>query len=128
MEVTQELRDKLRRLLDEKIPPGGTDADTRFDNEELDEILAEATNIWEAAAEGWDLKASRVFSDRGGIVQQTAGDETTRWVDPEKFAEHCRAQAAYYRARDAETRRLSGGRVFEVDYGDPLGEGGGNQW
>ena len=45
MTPTDKLRGRLRRLLDEKIPPSGTDADTRFSDEELDDLLEEALTL-----------------------------------------------------------------------------------
>jgi len=58
MTPTAELRTKLRKYLNEKIPVGGTDADTRFLDSELDEMLTEVANIYQAAARGWVIKAS----------------------------------------------------------------------
>lgn len=48
----------LRLLVNEKIPSGGTDADTRFTNDELGLILQRmGMSLYAAAAEAWYVKA-----------------------------------------------------------------------
>lgn len=123
MEATAELQTKLRRLIDEAIPADKTDASTRFTNIEINDLLLEHDNINAAAAEGWELKSGRVFGDRGGITTSTAGDETTKWVDPDKFAAHCLAQAALFRAKVPGPGGAStnSSRVFAINYPLPPG-------
>ena len=72
MTPTAELRTKLRKYLNEKIPVGGTDADTRFLDSELDEMLTEVANIYQAAARGWVIKASLLQID---IESYSVGQE-----------------------------------------------------
>lgn len=51
--------DKLRVLLGEKIPEGGSDADTYFTDAEIVSILADNQgNTRRAAYEGWQMKAA----------------------------------------------------------------------
>lgn len=51
--------DKLRVLLGEKIPEGGSDADTYFTDAEIGNILGDAGgNLRRAAYEGWQMKAA----------------------------------------------------------------------
>lgn len=57
MTPTAELRIRLRKLLNEQILAGKTDADTNFLDTELDTLLTEAANIYGAAATGWTIKA-----------------------------------------------------------------------
>ena len=57
----------MRKLLDERIPDGGSDADTRFSDEDIDELLTDATNIYEAAAAGWTIKAGMFQRELGQI-------------------------------------------------------------
>lgn len=122
MEVTAELQTKLRRLIDEKIPVNGTDANTRFETDEIDELLTKSSTVEAAAAEGWALKASRVFSDRGGLVSSAAGDEQSKWVDPEKFAKFCMERSAYYLGLVPGTIGADGGsRIFEINLANPPG-------
>jgi len=75
MTPTSELRTKLRKLLDERIPDGGSDADTRFPDADLDELLVDAANIYEAAAAGWTLKAGMFQRELGQIESYAVGQE-----------------------------------------------------
>ena len=75
MTPTPELRTKLRKLLDERIPEGGSDTDTRFSDTDLDELLVEATNIYEAAATGWTMKAAMFQRELGQIESYSVGQE-----------------------------------------------------
>jgi hypothetical protein len=117
---------KLRRYLDEKIPPGGTDADTRFTNTEIDDLLTENTSLEAAAAAGWEEKAAKAFSERGGMVSHTAGDESTKWADPTAYRDHCLAMVKVYtdKANDSSGAG-SGSRLFGIESVDVLGTGGG---
>jgi len=72
MTSTPELRTKLRKYLNETIPASGTDADTRFLDVELDEMLVEAENIYKAAAKGWVIKAGLL---QGDIESYSVGEE-----------------------------------------------------
>ena len=75
MTPTPELRTKLRKLLDERIPEGGSDADTRFTDADIDELLTDASNIYEAAATGWTLKAGMLQRELGQIESYAVGQE-----------------------------------------------------
>ena len=75
MTPTTELRAKLRKLLDERIPEGGSDTDTRFSDADIDELLIEATNIYEAAAAGWTIKAGMFQRELGQIESYSVGQE-----------------------------------------------------
>ena len=75
MTPTPELRIKLRKLLDERIPENGSDADTRFSDADIDELLIDATNIYEAAAAGWTLKAGMFQRELGQIESYAVGQE-----------------------------------------------------
>jgi len=96
MTPTAELREKLRQLLDEKIPPGGSDADTRFRDGEIDALLQEANHIHEAAAAGWKLKAAWAMSERGGLEESQAGDERHKFVKLTEYRDHCMQMADMY--------------------------------
>jgi len=75
MTPTPELRTKLRKLLDEPIPAGGSDADTRFSDADIDELLIDATNIYQAAAAGWTIKAGMLQRELGQIESYAVGQE-----------------------------------------------------
>lgn len=78
MTPTDKLRSKLRRLLDEKIPDGGADEDTRFLDEEIDDLLEEARSVYAAAAAGWTEKAGMYQREMADLEQTTTGQETYR--------------------------------------------------
>lgn len=116
MTPTDALRDQLRNMLDERIPFGGTDADTRFSNGEIDELLAGFDDINAAAAEGWDRKAARAMSERGGLQETQVGSERLKFVSIESYRDHCRAMAEHYRGRVPG----SGSRLFAFEPPDVL--------
>lgn len=111
MEPTAELRTRLRRLIDERIPSGGTDADTRFTDAEIDDLLTEASSIEEAAAAGWRQKAAWAMSERGGLEKSRAGDEAHEFVSLETYRDHCLKMAAHY----ADQVPGRGSRLLEFD-------------
>ncbi|MBT9177461.1 MAG: hypothetical protein DDT20_01794 [Firmicutes bacterium] len=93
---TDALRTELRRLIDERIPLLGTAAQTRFADAELDILLRTSAHINAAAATGWNLKASRAMSERGGLEKSSAGDEKHEFVSLEAYRDHCLAMAKVY--------------------------------
>jgi hypothetical protein len=110
MVATDALRTKLRALLDERIPAGGSDADTRFSNGEIDTLLEEAASITLAASAGWSLKASWAMSNRGGIEETAGGEERHRFVALKDYRDHCVQMAERYR-KEGE----AGSLLLEVD-------------
>lgn len=96
MTPTSELRAQLRVLADESIPAGGSDADTRFTDAELDQILTAASSVESAAAEAWRRKAARAFSERGGIERSSVGDERTEFASLAAYRDHCLRMAAMF--------------------------------
>lgn len=113
MTPTVEIRTKLRKLIDERIPSGGTASDTRFSDEDLDEALEESLTINIAAANLWEQKAMMAFSEQGGISEISAGSETTKFISPEKFKQHCLDMAGLCRDKDIVASVGVGSRVFE---------------
>ncbi|ADQ06504.1 conserved hypothetical protein [Caldicellulosiruptor hydrothermalis 108] len=75
MTPTPELIQELRELLDEVIPQGGTESDTRFSNEQLERLIYRANNIYAAAAEGWTRKAAMLQRELGQIESYSVGQE-----------------------------------------------------
>lgn len=119
MTPTDELRTQLRRMVDEAIPAGGSDTDTRFTNAEIDELLTDASVIEDAAAEGWFRKAARAMSERGGLESSQAGDEAFKFVSIEAYRDHCLAMYQAYKQRTPGVGSL----VFELQPPDVLGSG-----
>lgn len=75
MEPTPELRKELRELLDEEIPPGGTEANTEFTDEQINRILKSSANVYAAAAEGWRRKTGRIQRKLGFVSSYQVGNE-----------------------------------------------------
>ena len=76
MIITDELKKKLRKYLHEVIPLDGTAADTNLSDEDIEELLADADNIYSAAAQGWRLKATISSMEPGQITKYSIGQET----------------------------------------------------
>lgn len=96
---TPELRTELRELIDEVIPEGGTEADTRFTDAQLDALIEKANTIEEAAAAAWERKGLRAMSERGGLEESQAGNERMKFVSIEAYRDHCFQMAAYFRGK-----------------------------
>jgi len=103
MTPTTELRAKLRKLLDERIPNGGSDADTRFSDAEVDELLSEATNIYAAAAIGWTRKAAMFQREAGQIQSYSVGQERYEMSNPKDLMEYALKMAETYRRMAASS-------------------------
>lgn len=72
MEPTRALRDRLRKMINDMIPQGGTDSDATFSDDELDGFIRESSNIYYVASELWVLKAGMLQDD---IESYSAGNE-----------------------------------------------------
>lgn len=116
---TDELRVELRELLDEMIPAGGTESDTRFTNVQINALLTAASDINEAAWAGWTRKAARAMSERGGLQESQAGNERLKFVTLESYRDHCLQMAEMFRGL-APGR---GSRLMAFDAPDVLGTG-----
>ena len=81
MTPTAELREELRELLDEAIPEGGSESDTRFTDAQPDRLLSKSRNIYAAAAEGWTIKAGMLQRELGQIEQYGVGAENYKVVN-----------------------------------------------
>lgn len=104
MTPTDELRKKLRRLLNEKIPVSGDALDTRFDNDEIDDLLSEAENIYEAASEGWIQKAGQYQDEIANIEETSAGDESTSITSLKDQQDYAFKMASYYNSKAKEAK------------------------
>jgi len=96
MTPTTELKAKLRKLLDERIPEGGNDTDTRFLDADMDELLIEAANIYKAAAAGWTLKATMFQREAGQIQSYSVGQERYEMSNPKDLMEYALKMAETY--------------------------------
>jgi hypothetical protein len=112
MVPTVEDRTRLRALLDERVPAGGTDLDTNFPDPEVDAILIGADTMEEAAAEGWLRKAAKAFSMSAGLSQVTVGAERFTFYDPKDFAEFARKMSDQFIAESGTAST----RVYAIRY------------
>lgn len=67
--------DRLRGLLGESIPDGGTEKDTMFSDEEIQDFLDSTPDIERAAYEGWRVKAARLST----LVDTTEGNSQRKF-------------------------------------------------
>lgn len=105
MTPTPELRTRLRKLLNETIPSGGTESDTRFLESELDELLTEATTVYSATAVGWTMKAGLL---QGQIESYSTGQEKYDMTSLKDQLSHALAMAQQY----SNMSRSSGGSII----------------
>lgn len=69
--MAQTKLDRFRQLIGEVIPPGGTEADTLFTNEQVSQILFDSgDNMNRAVYEGWRIKAAHLAN----LVDVTDGN------------------------------------------------------
>lgn len=113
MTPTAELRLRLRKYLNELIPAGQTQADTRFLDSELDELLAEVANVYQAASKGWVVKASLL---QGDIESYSVGQEKYEMTALKDQLSHALVMAEQYAAlsRTAGSAPLPSGVILKV--------------
>lgn len=106
MEPTIALRERLRKMINDKIPQGGTDKDAVFSNAELDDILQESESIYYAASEGWTIKAGLL---EGDIEGYSAGNEKYELTKLQDRLAHALRMAQKYKdqAKEAEEQQPS---------------------
>ena len=96
MTATDELRNELRALLDEVIPAGGTESDTRFSDAELNMMLKNARNIYAAASEGWIRKAAMFQKEAGKMQSYSIGQESYTFAKATEMMEYALKMADVY--------------------------------
>lgn len=111
MTATPSLILMLREMIDEVIPEGGTDKETRFSDDFLTQVLTESSSLEEAAAKLWELKAAKAFSERGGIEETRAGDESIKYVSLAEYRDHCYQMADHYK----RMTKGYGTKLFSID-------------
>lgn len=103
--------ERLRDLLGEPIPTAGTDADTLFNDEQIEGLLSDAGgDLDRAAYEGWRIKAAHFVS----LVDVTDGNASRAMSDMLDHAE--RMIRMYFRSSSGPTEgRTRIGRIVRVD-------------
>ena len=69
--ATQTNADRLRSLLGEVIPDGGTDADSLLSDDEVADLLSRHGTVDKALPEAWGIKAAKLSN----LVDVTEGDQ-----------------------------------------------------
>jgi hypothetical protein len=90
---------RLRSWIAERIPEGGSEADTAFTDQELIEIAEGYDNLYNVAAEAWRLKAGWVYEGAGGkglAVEKSVGSEKLKFATPADRHAHFLEMADYY--------------------------------
>lgn len=93
MNETESQIKRLRTMVNDPIPDSGTDADAAFSNAELEEILTETNDIYQAASDIWILKAGMV---QGGIESYAVGSENYELTSMKDQYDHTLAMASMY--------------------------------
>ena len=114
MTPTEELRQQLRDLLDEAIPQGGTDADTRFSDAHIDRLLTNYPNVYLAASEGWTIKAGRMQRELGHMAETQAGDERYQRVNLTTAVNYCLTMAKQF-AEIGNSMASGGSRLLGIE-------------
>lgn len=96
MTVTQGVIDTIRKLLNESIPAGGTEADTHFTNAMLTEVISSATTQNHALYLLWIQKAGMVQAG-DDVKQIRAGGEETVLYTKMEYVSMCKEAAALYK-------------------------------
>jgi len=115
MEATAENRDRLRALVDEPVPAGGSQYDTRFTDDQLDALLAGAYSVEGAAADGWMRKGGMLLNEMDGIESERQGQETYSYASLKSQLAYTREMADYYRQQDIAGRGAGVGRMLSVE-------------
>lgn len=74
--------DRVRQLLGEDIPVNGSDTDTLFLDEQIEELISSTSTTDAAVAEGWRIKAAKF----AGLVDTAEGTSKRSMSDLHKHA------------------------------------------
>jgi hypothetical protein len=99
MEPTVSIKKRLRKMINDMIPSGGTDNDVTFSDAELDDILRESENVYYAAYECWTIKAGML---QGDIESYSAGNEKYDLTSLKDKFEHALRMAQKYKEQADE--------------------------
>lgn len=112
MEPSIALRTRLRRLLNEVIPAGGTEANTNFTDAELDLILMESVDLYTAASSGWMEKAGML---QGDIEKYSVGNESYDLTSLKDRFNHALSMSKQYgEMADSDASKDSSGIMIRV--------------
>lgn len=113
MTPTEELKQEFRELVDEPIPEGGTEKDTRFTDAQINRLLSRAKNIYSAVSEGWTMKAGMLSRELGQIDEYAVGQERYRIMNLQTAISGALTMAKRYAAM-AQTASSVGSIVLKA--------------
>ena len=113
MTPKEDLRQEFRELVDEMIPEGGAEKDTRLTNVQIDRLLLRADNIYGAVSEGWVMKAGMLSRELGQIDEYSVGQEKYRITNLQTAISGAMTMAKQY-ARMAQTASSVGSVVLKI--------------
>jgi hypothetical protein len=112
----------IRSWIGERIPEGGSEADTRFTDQQIREMAEPFSYLEEVAAEGYRLKAGWVIEDTGGVVEKSVGSERLKLTDPAKIRDYYLEMADYYQSLvPIDPSSTEGSMLFAQEGPDVLG-------
>lgn len=111
MEPSIVLRTRLRKLLNEVIPAGGSENNTNFTDAELDLILTESVDLNAAASSGWMEKAGLL---QGDIESYTTGNESYDLTSLKDKLNHALSMAKQYAEMSAAAAKMTSGVMLRV--------------
>ena len=95
----------LRLLIDERIPAGGTEADTSFTDAELVAIASNCNDdINLTASEVWRIKAGMV---KTRIASYSLGEESVTYAGLQELYDHAVLMSAEYKKKGSPTAVFS---------------------
>ena len=101
--VTESTVRKVRRFLNETIPAGGEASDTGFSEQDISDLLEDASDIYAAAAQG-----------AGELTKYTIGQETYERSSGSDYASYCLEMAKMYDDMAAKADTMECSRVLSL--------------
>ncbi len=97
MKVTDALISKIRTLLNDEIPTGGTVTDVLFSNEAIADVLQVCSSENHTLYILWTQKAGLIQKDAGTIKKIQAGGETIEKYTIKDYIDLCLTTAKGYK-------------------------------
>jgi len=114
MAIDQTTLNMLRRAIDERIPPGGSDTDTEYTDAELVAYLEDSKgNINATASVIWLEKASSLAPSAGGIKSYTVAGESYTMEGAQSAYQHALAMYELYKGRSSGAMLLLSAEPLE---------------
>lgn len=102
---TFSLRERLRKLINDPLPPTGSEKQPIFSDEELDDVLSESETIYQAASVLWSMRAALIQSQ---IESYSIGDEKYEYTSMKDQYTYALKMAETYAAMPSSGKKKSG--------------------